>query len=332
MGCQIFQEDAVGDSVKGIAEVQIDNIHSLSCIHQVGDLVIEGDQVGQTGPTSPKPMLAVTDTLAILLTLALDAEQRLAQVEEFSSQTQINSGEVVPRLPVPEEQSPCGRSAQRAALPSRRRSPEQRRQRRVPFVRRGPGTERSQRPPRAPSTAWPGPARLSTAQHSSASGGSAGCAAGGRLPGPCPPPSPPLGRRFSAPSALSSRRRRRCLPRPRLLRLSAASPRSAPGAPAPRCPARHCCREPLGVPGQEICLDLETSAEGEDLLTSQTALTGAQKSYTKSPLEHYIPPFGVWTRVWHSAFTDRCRSLLERRGDGQTPTSFSEKKGASGAD
>ncbi|RMC15819.1 hypothetical protein DUI87_08023 [Hirundo rustica rustica] len=35
---------ALGDSVKGLAEVQIDNIHSLSHIHQVGHLVIKGDQ------------------------------------------------------------------------------------------------------------------------------------------------------------------------------------------------------------------------------------------------------------------------------------------------
>ncbi|RMC21926.1 hypothetical protein DUI87_02797 [Hirundo rustica rustica] len=48
MGCQIIQECAVGDSVKSLAEVQIDNIHSPSCIHQVGHLVIKGDQVGQT--------------------------------------------------------------------------------------------------------------------------------------------------------------------------------------------------------------------------------------------------------------------------------------------
>ncbi|RMC03242.1 hypothetical protein DUI87_20436 [Hirundo rustica rustica] len=48
MGCQLMQEHAVGDSVKGLAEVQIDNIHSPSCIHQAGQLVIKGDQVGQT--------------------------------------------------------------------------------------------------------------------------------------------------------------------------------------------------------------------------------------------------------------------------------------------
>ncbi|RMC18375.1 hypothetical protein DUI87_04261 [Hirundo rustica rustica] len=48
MGCQLFQECAVGDSVKSLAEVQIDNTHSLPCIHQAGHLVIKGDQVGQT--------------------------------------------------------------------------------------------------------------------------------------------------------------------------------------------------------------------------------------------------------------------------------------------
>ncbi|TRZ22529.1 hypothetical protein HGM15179_004575 [Zosterops borbonicus] len=47
-GCQLIQECAVGDTVKSLAEVQIDNIHSLSCIHQGCHLVIKGDQVGQT--------------------------------------------------------------------------------------------------------------------------------------------------------------------------------------------------------------------------------------------------------------------------------------------
>ncbi|RMC20150.1 hypothetical protein DUI87_00996 [Hirundo rustica rustica] len=61
VGCQLIQEYAVGDSVKGLAEIQIDNIHSPSCIHQAGHLVIKGDQVDQTWPTSPGP-----DTVAIL--------------------------------------------------------------------------------------------------------------------------------------------------------------------------------------------------------------------------------------------------------------------------
>ncbi|RMC12018.1 hypothetical protein DUI87_11151 [Hirundo rustica rustica] len=66
MGCQLIQEYAVGDSAKGLAEVQVDNIHSPSCIHQAGHLVIKGDQVGQTQLTPPRPVLAVSDTLAIL--------------------------------------------------------------------------------------------------------------------------------------------------------------------------------------------------------------------------------------------------------------------------
>ncbi|TRZ25363.1 hypothetical protein HGM15179_001681 [Zosterops borbonicus] len=48
LGCQLILEYAVGDSVKSFAKVQIDNIHSPSCIHQVGHLIIKGDQVGQT--------------------------------------------------------------------------------------------------------------------------------------------------------------------------------------------------------------------------------------------------------------------------------------------
>ncbi|RMC06522.1 hypothetical protein DUI87_15959 [Hirundo rustica rustica] len=66
VGCQLIQECAVGDSVKGLAEIQIDNIHSPSCTHQMGHLVIKGDQVGQTPPTSPKPVLAGPENLAIL--------------------------------------------------------------------------------------------------------------------------------------------------------------------------------------------------------------------------------------------------------------------------
>ncbi|KAJ7414009.1 hypothetical protein WISP_87315 [Willisornis vidua] len=44
MGCQLFQEHVMGDSGKGFAEVQRDHIHSFSLIHQVGHLIIKGDQ------------------------------------------------------------------------------------------------------------------------------------------------------------------------------------------------------------------------------------------------------------------------------------------------
>ncbi|RMC03520.1 hypothetical protein DUI87_20719 [Hirundo rustica rustica] len=46
--CQLIQECAVGDCVKSLVEIQIDNIHSPFCINRVGHLVIKGDQVGQT--------------------------------------------------------------------------------------------------------------------------------------------------------------------------------------------------------------------------------------------------------------------------------------------
>ena len=40
----------MGGCVKGFAEVLVDYVNSLSLIHQAGHLVIEGDEVGQTGP------------------------------------------------------------------------------------------------------------------------------------------------------------------------------------------------------------------------------------------------------------------------------------------
>ncbi|RMC18144.1 hypothetical protein DUI87_05024 [Hirundo rustica rustica] len=44
-GCQLIQEYAVGDSVKGLAEIQINDIHSPSCIHQINTLSgIIGDE------------------------------------------------------------------------------------------------------------------------------------------------------------------------------------------------------------------------------------------------------------------------------------------------
>ncbi|RMC15394.1 hypothetical protein DUI87_07585 [Hirundo rustica rustica] len=52
MGCQLIQECVVGNSVKSLAEVQVHNIHSLSCIRQVGHLVIKGDQVPGKGLSS----------------------------------------------------------------------------------------------------------------------------------------------------------------------------------------------------------------------------------------------------------------------------------------
>lgn len=52
-------------------------MHSLSCICEVGHLVIEGDQAGQRGPTFPKHMLAGPDTLAVLYMLCDPSQDHL---------------------------------------------------------------------------------------------------------------------------------------------------------------------------------------------------------------------------------------------------------------
>ncbi|RMC09800.1 hypothetical protein DUI87_13587 [Hirundo rustica rustica] len=68
MGCQLFQEYAVRDTVKGLAEIQVDNIYSLPCIHQEGHLVIKETSLITTnleyeqwviirGPNQPKEFL-----------------------------------------------------------------------------------------------------------------------------------------------------------------------------------------------------------------------------------------------------------------------------------
>jgi len=56
----------MGNTVKGLTKVQIDDIHSLFLIHKVGHLVIEGDEVGQAGPALHEPMLAGPDPLVVL--------------------------------------------------------------------------------------------------------------------------------------------------------------------------------------------------------------------------------------------------------------------------
>ena len=52
----------MGNSLK----VQVDDVHSLTFIHQTGHLVIEVDQVGQAGPAFHEPMLAGPDPLVVL--------------------------------------------------------------------------------------------------------------------------------------------------------------------------------------------------------------------------------------------------------------------------
>ena len=58
----------MGHHVKGLIKVQVDDIDSLSLIHQVCHLVIVGDQVGQAGPAFHEPMLAGPDPLVVLHT------------------------------------------------------------------------------------------------------------------------------------------------------------------------------------------------------------------------------------------------------------------------
>ena len=60
-GCQLLQENTVGDSVKGFAEVQLDYINSLSFIQQADHLIIEEDPIGQAGSAFCEPMLARPD-------------------------------------------------------------------------------------------------------------------------------------------------------------------------------------------------------------------------------------------------------------------------------
>ena len=56
----------MGNSVKGLTTVQVDDIHSLTFIHWVGHLVIAGDQDGQVGPAFHEPMLAGPNPLVVL--------------------------------------------------------------------------------------------------------------------------------------------------------------------------------------------------------------------------------------------------------------------------
>jgi len=58
----------VGNSVKSLTKVLVDDIHSLSLVHWVGHLVIEGDQIGQAGRAFLETMLAGTDPMVVLHT------------------------------------------------------------------------------------------------------------------------------------------------------------------------------------------------------------------------------------------------------------------------
>lgn len=75
--CQIFQENAMRESIKGSAEDQANNTHSLFLNHQADHLVIKGDQVGEAVPVPPKSMLPGPDSLVVLYVLCNDTKDDL---------------------------------------------------------------------------------------------------------------------------------------------------------------------------------------------------------------------------------------------------------------
>ena len=64
--CQLLQENTVGDSVEGFAEILVDYMKNFFLIHQADHLNIEEDQFGQAGLVIREPMLAGSDPLVVL--------------------------------------------------------------------------------------------------------------------------------------------------------------------------------------------------------------------------------------------------------------------------
>ncbi|XP_010004784.1 PREDICTED: zinc finger C2HC domain-containing protein 1A [Chaetura pelagica] len=50
---QFLQEEAVGDRIESLGEVQVDNVHHLPCINQAGYFAVEGEVTVQTGDLLP---------------------------------------------------------------------------------------------------------------------------------------------------------------------------------------------------------------------------------------------------------------------------------------
>lgn len=65
-GCQLLQENALGDSAKGYAEALLDYLNTPSLIHHVGNSIIEADQVSQVGPAFHEPILVGPDHPVVL--------------------------------------------------------------------------------------------------------------------------------------------------------------------------------------------------------------------------------------------------------------------------
>ena len=62
---QCRDKDLVGDHVKGLAQVQVDDTSCLYFVHQCCHSITEGHQVGQTRPSLGEAVLAVSDHLLI---------------------------------------------------------------------------------------------------------------------------------------------------------------------------------------------------------------------------------------------------------------------------
>ena len=58
-------KDVVKDHVKGLAEVQVDDIHHPSPVHRSRNFIIEGHQIGQARSALGEAMLAVSNHLFI---------------------------------------------------------------------------------------------------------------------------------------------------------------------------------------------------------------------------------------------------------------------------
>ena len=65
MPLQIREKDVVRDHVKDFAEVQVDDIHRPSPIHQSRHSIIEDYQIGQARSALGEAMLAVSNQLFI---------------------------------------------------------------------------------------------------------------------------------------------------------------------------------------------------------------------------------------------------------------------------
>ena len=63
---QLLYEDLLGDSVKGPAEVQVDNIHCSPLVYQASHFIVEVYQVGQARIPFGEAMLTTPDKFLLL--------------------------------------------------------------------------------------------------------------------------------------------------------------------------------------------------------------------------------------------------------------------------